>query len=115
MKYNIQLFYKYQEIKSKKIKWNIDTIFFIIPSIEKEQKLISIIFNSFDENIHYSIICKKTDRFSKIESLLYDKYPEYKKLKKIYTRNGKEININKSLKDNNISNNDIIKIKIKNK
>ena len=65
---------------------------------------MSVIFISFDENIHYSIIYNNTDKFSNIEVLLYDKYPEYKKLKNSFIINGKEINISKSLENNNIKN-----------
>ena len=80
--------------------------------LNKEEKLISLIFISFDENIHYSIICKNTDIFSNILTLLYDKYPEYKNLKISFIRNDKEINISKSIEDNKIKNSDIIKLKL---
>ena len=80
--------------------------------LNKEEKLISLIFISFDENIHYSIICKNTDIFSNILTLLYDKYPEYKNLKISFIINGKEINISKSIEDNKIKNSDIIKLKL---
>ena len=41
----------------------------------KGEKLMSIIFISQNEDIHYSIICKNTDFFSGLEKLLYEKYP----------------------------------------
>ena len=85
-----------------------------IPSLAKpNEKLMSIVFNSFDENIHYSVICKNTDQFLKIESLLYEKYPQYKYLNKDYFVNGVKINITKNLKDNNIKDSDIITLEIK--
>ena len=85
-----------------------------IPSLAKpNEKLMSIVFNSFDENIHYSVICKNTDQFLKIESLLYEKYPEYKYLNKNYFVNGVKIDITKNLKDNNIKDSDIITLKTK--
>ena len=85
-----------------------------IPSLAKpNEKLMSIVFNSFDENIHYSVICKNTDQFLKIESLLYDKYPQYKYLNKDYFVNGVKIDITKNLKDNNIKDSDIITLKTK--
>ena len=85
-----------------------------IPSLAKpNEKLMSIVFNSFDENIHYSVICKNTDQFLKIESLLYDKYPQYKYLNKDYYVNGVKIDITKNLKDNNIKDSDIITLKTK--
>jgi len=85
-----------------------------MPSLAKlNENLISIVFNSFDENIHYSVICKNTDQFFKIESLLYEKYPEYKYLNKDYFVNGVKIDITKNLKVNNIKDSDIITLKTK--
>ena len=85
-----------------------------MPSLAKQnEKLISIVFNSFDENIHYSVICKSSDQFFKIESLLNDKYPQYKYLNKDYFVNGVKIDITKNLKDNNIKDSDIITLKTK--
>ena len=108
--YNIKiitdLLNKLKEQKLSELKNNIPLL------LKKEEKLISLIFISFDENIHYSIICKNTDQFSKIESLLYDKYPEYKKLKKHFIMNGKESKKSKSLEDNEIKNSDIITLKL---
>ena len=79
--------------------------------LEEDEKIMSIIFISNDENIHYSIICKNTDNFSKIESLLYDKYPQYKNKNNYFTANGNEVDRSKNLKDNNIKNSDIIILK----
>ena len=76
--------------------------------LKQDEKIISIIFISNDQNIHYSIICKNNDKFSKIESLLYDKYPEYKKTNNNFIVNGNKIDKSKNLKDNNIQNSDII-------
>ena len=59
--------------------------------VKPNEKLMSIVFNSFDENFHYSVICKNTVQLFKIESLLYDKYPEYKYLNKDYFVNGVKI------------------------
>ena len=43
--------------------------------LSKEEKLISIIFTSLDEKIHYSIICKNTQKFNELEKKLYNDYP----------------------------------------
>ena len=80
--------------------------------LKPEEKIISVIFITNDENIHYSIICKNTDNFSRIESLLYDKYPEYNNVNNIFSVNGEVINKSLSLEDNKIKNNDIIILKI---
>ena len=95
-----------KEQKLNELKYNIPLL------LKKEEKLISLIFISFDENIHYSIICKNNEQFSKIESLLYDKYPVYKELKNNFILNGKEIDKTKSLEENGIENGDIITLKI---
>ena len=76
-----------------------------------QEQLISVIFNSFDDNIHYSVICKSTDDFSKIESLFYEKYPEYKKRQKIFICNGNRIDVYRKLEENNIKNSDIITLR----
>ncbi len=97
------------KLYEKEIKTNINELILNIP-VPKEQ-LISVIFTSFDENIHYSIICKKNESFSKIELLFYEKYPEFKKYKKIFICNGNTIDASKNLEENNIKNSDIIVLK----
>ena len=97
------------QIYEKKMKLNINELELKIPS-PKEQ-LISIIFTSLDYNIHYSIICKKTDSFSKIELLLLKRYPEYKKYKRIFIVNGNTVDVSRNVEENNIKNSDIIVLK----
>ena len=97
------------KIYEQKMKTNINGLILNIPS-PKEQ-LISVIFSSLDEDIHYSIICKKTDSFSKIESLFYEKFPEYKKCQKIFISNGIEVDVSRNVEENNIKNSDIIVLK----
>ena len=110
---------KLNDIKTIKDKFKvykniINDIRINIPLLLKpNEKLMPVIFHSYDENIHYSVICKNNDEFSKIESLLYDKYPEYKNINKDFIINGKKIDINKNLEDNNIRDSDIITLNIK--
>ena len=112
-------FNKLRDIKLVKNKFKvykniINDIKLNIPLISKpNEKLMSVIFNSLDESIHYSVVCKNTDEFSKIESLFYEKYPEYKYLDKDFILNGNKIDISKNLEDNNIQNSDLIIINIK--
>ena len=93
--------------KANEIKLNIP------PPPKSEEKLMSVIFKSFDEDINYSVICKNNDKFEKIESLLYDRYPEYKNSNNNFLLNGKKIERNKNLDDNNIKNSDIITLENK--
>ena len=74
------------------------------------EKIISIIFISFDQNIISSFICKNTDIFNSLENKFYEKYSEYKNLDNIFISNGRKIDKNKSLDENKIKNNDIITI-----
>ena len=76
--------------------------------LEEGEVLMSIIFISSDQNLHYSIICKNIDEFYKIESQLYKKYPEYTENENFFILNGKKINRYKTLEQNGIKNNDII-------
>ena len=79
--------------------------------IKSEEKMMSIIFISIDEDIHYSIICKNTDIFSNIEKIFYDKYPEYKNIQGEFFINGNKIDRLKNINDNKIKNSDIITFK----
>lgn len=80
--------------------------------LSEGEELYSLIFTSGDKKILHSIICKNTSKFSSIESQLYDKYPNYSKSNNLFTVCGNKININKSLKDNKIKNNDIIVLNV---
>ena len=69
---------------------------------------MTVIFTSFDQKIHYSLICKNTHIFNQLEILLYDKYPEYKETENFFIVNGIKINRFKTLEENKINNSDII-------
>ena len=79
----------------------------------KNKKMMNLNFMTNDENIHYSIKCQKTNCFNEIIKNFFDKYPEYKKYENIYTIKGKKVDVNKSIEENNIHNNNIITIKCK--
>ena len=80
--------------------------------LEDGEKLISVIFISSDQKVHYSMICKNTTKFSIIEGKLYEEYKDYEELETYFTVNGKRINRHKSLDNNQIKNNDIIMINV---
>ena len=73
---------------------------------DKENIILNII--SFDENINFSILCKKTDKINKIEEELYDKYPEYRKPDNYFLFKNQRINKFKSLEENNINKGDTL-------
>ena len=77
----------------------------------KEEKIFTVAFLTSNENIHYSMICKNTDKFQRLEMAFYDKFPEYKKRNNIFLAHNKVIDKYNSLEANKISDNDIIIIK----
>jgi len=95
---------KNEEIKNLKSRFPFE--------LGENEELMSVIFISSNQKIHYSIICKNTDQFTKIETQLYKEYPEYGNLENYFVVKGNKINKYKSLKDNNIKNSDIITLHI---
>ena len=76
--------------------------------LSENEELMSVIFFSPNQKVHYSIICKNTNQFTKIETQLYKEYPDYKNIENYFIVNGNKINKYKSLKENHIKNSDII-------
>ena len=74
------------------------------------EHLMTIIFNSMNQKIHYSFICKNTDKFSRLEGLLYDieDYQEFKETDNYFLVRGKKIKRYKTLEENGIKNSDVI-------
>ena len=94
------MYTRIDELKIKLSRYPIDLL--------EGEKLISVIFSSFDEKIHYSVICKNTEKFIKLEEKLYTNYPEYSETENYFTANGKPISKFKSLEQNKIKNSDVI-------
>jgi len=78
------------------------------------EKLILIKIISGNQDINFNKICKNTEEFSKIESLLYKKYPKYIESENYFLVHGSKINRHKSLKENKINNNDVITLEVNN-
>ena len=76
------------------------------------EKLITINFISIDQTISFNTFAKKTDIFTKLESSLYEYYPQYKETENYFLVNGKKVNKHKSLDDNKINDNDILTLGI---
>jgi len=75
---------------------------------DEDDNIISAIFKTMDQKIQYSVPCRKTDSFSKIEKKLYKEYPEYKEKNRYFLVNGNQIDVNKTIEENNIKNSDVI-------
>ena len=76
--------------------------------LDKDEKLMCIIFISTDQKVHYPIICKNKQKFNEVENLLYDKFPEYKDTENFFYSSGNKIIKSKTLEENNIENGQII-------
>ena len=93
---------------------NVIKLFKKYNNFSKGEKLISIKFMSDEKNINYSIVSKNTEKFSKIESMLYDKFPKFIESENYFFIGEKKINRNKTLEQNNINHDDIITLKMNN-
>ena len=60
--------------------------------------------------INYSMACRTTDLFSSLEERLYQDFPKYRNVEKIFMVNTHKIIRNNTLEENNIKNNDIISL-----
>ena len=76
--------------------------------LSKGEKLICVILLSMDQKIQYPVICKSNDKFTKIEELLYEEFPEYSESENIFLVNGRKINRFKNMEFNRIKYGDII-------
>jgi len=74
------------------------------------QKIISVNFMTMGNQdiVNYSMPCKKTDLFVKLEEKLYNDYPNYKNYNTYFEVNTRRIKRFKSIEENNIKGNDII-------
>ena len=66
------------------------------------EQLLTVIFRTGDSKINYSVICKNTQLFSKVEELFYEKFPEYKENENYFLANGQKINRFKTIEENKI-------------
>ena len=95
-----KLILKEEEIQEMKTRYPFELL--------KGEKLMSLIFISNNQEIHYSIICKDSDKFTVVENLLYDEYPKYRESENFFLSDGKKINKYKTLKENNLKNGSIV-------
>ena len=81
-----------------------------ISSTSSEESM-TIKFSSSDEKIKdYEIKCKESDTFVDIEKKIYKNYPQYKDEEPTFKLNGKKIKRFKTIKENEIKDNDVINI-----
>ena len=76
--------------------------------LEENEKLISIIFASSDQTMHYSMICKNTDTISYLEPKLYKEFPSFVESDNMFLCKGTVINKYKTFESYKIKNGDIL-------
>ena len=81
-------------------------------NFSNDEKLIKINFISSNQDIDYSTITKNTEKFSNLETQLYDKYPNYLDSETYFLVNGKRVNRKRTLEENKIKNGDVITLLI---
>jgi len=84
----------------------------VIISDKESEKIISVNFMTIGNQdiINYSMTCKTTDLFVKLEEKLYNDFPKYKNYETFFKVNSKLIKRFKSIEENNIKDNDIISL-----
>ena len=97
------------------IEKNVDRIETTNRELQKENpddKIISVNFVSmgFQDIINYSIPCKITDTFIKLEEKLLKDFPRLKDYEIYFEINSKRILRHKTLKENNIKQNSVISV-----
>ena len=76
--------------------------------LNEGENIMSVIFTTADESMYHSIICKNTDRFSKIEDQLYQHFNKLSETQNDFMMKGMKVNKYKTLEENKIMDNDII-------
>ena len=81
-----------------------------ITSINPGEIIMTVNFVSMGTNDigHYSLVCKNTDLFVRLEERLYEDFPQFKDNETYFEVNMKRLKRFKTLKDNNIKSNDVI-------
>ena len=77
-------------------------------ALEKNEKIMSIIFSSVNQKVNYSMVCKNTDTINKLEAKLYEEYPNLSERENYFLCKGIVLNKFQSFEKNHIKNGDII-------
>ena len=95
----------------RKIVQNIQTVQ-TVQNVQPDEEFISVNFVSMasQDIINYSIVCKQSWLFSKLEEKLYKDFPQYNKPETYFMFNANMIERNKTLKENKIGNNSIVNV-----
>ena len=90
--------------KKLKEETNID----VIVSAKDTKNIITLKFQSVDQNINYFVICNEDEIFNIVVNKIFEAKKVFKDYGNIFLCNSNKINEYKSLKENKLKNNDII-------
>ena len=76
--------------------------------LEKNEKIMSIIFFSVNQKVNFSMVCKNTDTINRLEERLYQEYPNLSERENYFLSKGRLLNKFDSFEKNHIKNGDII-------
>ena len=76
--------------------------------LEKNEKIMSIIFSSVNPKVNYSMVCKNTDTINKLEEKLHEKHRNLSERENHFLRKGRFSDKFQSFEQNHINNGDII-------
>ena len=76
--------------------------------LEKNEKLMSVIFSSDNQKVNYSIVCKNTDTIHNLEAKLYQEYPNLCESENYFLCKGQIISKFKTFEEYKIKNGDTI-------
>ena len=77
-------------------------------TLEKGEKILSVIFMSISQKVNYSMFCKNTDSIYKLEGELYKAFPELAETNNYFLCKGTVVNRFKKFEDLKFKNGDII-------
>ena len=99
---------KEKQLQNLAEKLKKDTNLNVIICVKDTKNLIILNFYSDDEKIHCLLICNEVQIFNEIINKVYETYPDYNIRNNYFTCNQSRVNEYKSLKENNIKNEDLI-------
>ena len=79
--------------------------------LEKNEKILFVVFISESEEIIYSMVCKNVDTINKLENELYQEFPSLSENENCFLYKGKILNKFQQFEEIKIKNGDIIIIK----
>jgi hypothetical protein len=91
---------------------NNSNLFDLIRPLGPDEEIMTVNFNTQGTQyiVNYSLACKKTNLFVRLEEILNNEFPDLKKNDTYFVVNTRRIKRFQTLEENGIKNNDVINI-----